>query len=115
MFKKMFTSLIAVLTISFSALSIASAQDYWLDGKGGYNYYVVSEKSGWLDDKAAVARVKEVSPSGSVYPYDLYMWEMKGELWYSTRKADLWTRNGRIARNHSDLAGKAYDFIISHY
>lgn len=110
-------SFVMGLTFFCSSLSPAFAEDYWVCNKFGHDYYVVTEQSSLLDEKSAKARVKRVSQEGSVGagPYDLYMWEMKGELYCSTEKKDLGTKHGRCIQSHDDPVGKIYDFMMANY
>lgn len=112
--KKLVLSLVMGAVILSSSLNIASAADYWIWGQGGYNYYIVTEESKLLNDYSARAKMKEVSPNGGVYTYNLYLWEMKGELWESSRKTDLYTRNGRRVAGHNTLGGRTYDYMLAH-
>ena len=108
-------SVVTASAILFFSSSFALAADYWIWGESGYNYYIVTEKSSLLDEWSARARMKEVSADGKAYTYDLYMWEMKGELWSSTRRQDLGTRNGRPVQGHNTMIGKAYDYMMNNY
>ena len=112
---KIIASLVMMMTFVCSSLNIASAADYWIWNKYGYNYYVVTEKSSLIDDWSAKANIKAVAPNGSVETYNLYMWEMKGELHYSKNRKDLRTKRGSTTMNHDTLAGKAYDYMMNYF
>ena len=112
---KFILSLVIGIAFSCSFSNLATAADYWIWGNSGYNYYVVTEQSSLLDSWSAKARMKEVAPNGKVYAYDLYMWEMKGVLWSSNRRADLGTKNGRPTYSHDGLVGRTYDYMMHNY
>ena len=95
--------------------SYAFAADYWIWAEQGYNYYIVTEQSSLIDEWSAKARMKEVSPSGKVHAYDLYMWEMKGVLYSLTGRQDLGTKKGRRVESHDTMIGKTYDYMMNNY
>lgn len=114
MHKKLLAALLGVAFAVCGNLNVASAADYWIWEKDGYNYYIVTEQSSLINDKSVNARMKEVPPNGKVYAYNLYAWEMKGVLWSSTKRNDVGTKNGRPAE-YDSLAAKVYNFMMANY
>ena len=117
--KKMLLLLLTVFCLGIGSNN-AYAQDYWIHGQSGYNYYIDTDSckiinGKYRDQYATEAKMKEVSPSGGVYQYMLYVWETPkgGSLSYSTRRQDVFTSSCRYTEDHNSLMAKVYQFVSS--